>query len=714
MFALWRHRESLARVQRSHTEDQLLAAEAKYRTLVEQLPLVTYIDALTESATSLYASPQVESLLGYSVDEWLSDPEFFPKLLHPDDYDRILALVAHCNETAEPFVAEYRLITRDGRTVWVQDESLVVQDVDGRKLFTQGYLLDITARKESEQRLAAAHAVARVLAEAEATEQAAPQIVEVVCEALDWESGAVWLVDREHEEMRCVASRGELDVDLADLSCSRDGTFAVPVLSGGQVLGVLAFRGRGTSEPGDEVAGTLGVIASQLAQFIERKRSEQALRHQALHDGLTGLPNRDLFHDRVQHALERSRRREESFALLIMDLDCFKDVNDTLGHHFGDRLLHELGTRLRECVRSSETVARLGGDEFGFLLTGVDGCEPAALVDRVQDVLSKPFSVHGMPLEIEASIGIAFYPEHGADVDELLQHADVAMYVAKRTGARSAVYDAKQDSNTPTRLTIGGELRRALEQRELALFYQPQVELATGRVTGVEAILGWQHPTHGLLAPEALRPIAERAGLIDGLTRYVVEGAIRQRAQWQREGYGWPVAVNVSTRSLDREQFAADLEELLAKWNVPASALKLELTEPAAVTDPGRAAATVELLRRRGVQVTLDHVGGAQSSIASFRQLPVDELKLDASLVAGVEGSPADLAIVSAVVELARRLGLDVVADGVDTAELCTALADLGCHSGQGRHWTVPLSPDRLTAWLANRPAASGTEHQAA
>ena len=226
MFALWRHRELPARFQRSSTEDQLLAAEAKYRTLVEQLPLVTYIDALTESATSLYASPQVESLLGYSVDEWLSDPEFFPKLLHPDDRDRILALVAHCNETAEPFEAEYRLIARDGRTVWVQDESLVVQDADGRKLFTQGYLLDITARKESEQRLAATHAVARVTAEAETTEEAAPQMVEVVCEALAWESGAVWLVDREHDELRCVASRGELDVGVADLAArARDARF---------------------------------------------------------------------------------------------------------------------------------------------------------------------------------------------------------------------------------------------------------------------------------------------------------------------------------------------------------------------------------------------------------------------------------------------------------------------------------------------------------
>ena len=488
----------------------------------------------------------------------------------------------------------------------------------------------------------------------------------------------------------------------------------MPLLSGAEVLGVLTFRGRGICEPGNEVAGTLGVVASQLAQFIERKRGEHAIRHQALHDGLTGLPNRTLFHDRVQHALEQSRRREEPFALLIMDLDCFKDVNDTLGHHFGDRLLHELGTRLASTCAAPRPLPVSEVTSSASCSRAWTGTRRALSSNACRESCRSPSPSTGCRSRSRRSIGIAFYPEHGADVDELLQHADVAMYVAKRTGARSAVYDANEDSNTPTRLTIGGELRRALEQRELALFYQPQVELATGMVTGVEAMLGWQHPTHGLLAPEALRPIAERAGLIDGLTRYVVEGALRQRAQWQREGYRWPVAINVSTRSLDREQFAVDLEELLRRWNVPASALKLELSEPAAGTDPGRAAEALEVLRRRGARVTLDHFGGGQASIASLRLLPLDEIKLDASLVAGVESSSGDLAIVASAIDLARRLGLDVVADGVDKPELCTVLADLGCNSGQGCHWTAPLPPDRLTAWLANRHAASGTENKAA
>jgi diguanylate cyclase (GGDEF)-like protein/PAS domain S-box-containing protein len=318
-------------------ERRLREAEAKYRTLVEQLPLVTYIDELTPTATSIYTSPQVESLLGYTVQEWLDDPEFFAKLLHPEDRDRILAQVDHCNRTAEPFQAEYRLIARDGRTVWVQDESLVVCDESGRPLFTQGYLLDITDRKEAEE---------------------------------------------------------------------------------------------------------------------GRERAEAQLRHQALHDGLTGLPNRTLFHDRVGHALDLARRTGASLAVLLMDLDRFKEINDTLGHLSGDALLRELGDRLQSCIRASDTVARLGGDEFGFLLIDVTRSEAASLVERIQQAFAEPLTFQDLPLKIEASIGIALYPEHGATVDVLLQRADVAMYVAKRSGVSFAFYDAENDEHTLSRLTM--------------------------------------------------------------------------------------------------------------------------------------------------------------------------------------------------------------------------------------------------------------------
>jgi diguanylate cyclase (GGDEF)-like protein/PAS domain S-box-containing protein len=699
----------IARVRgRSETATRLRAAEAKYRTLVEQLPLVTYIDALTASATSLYASPQVEALLGYTVDEWLSDPEFFPKLLHPDDRERILALVEHCNSTGDLFEAEYRLIARDGRTVWVRDESLVVEDAEGRKLFTQGYLLDITARKESELRLAVEHAVARIVAEAPTVEAAADEIVAVVCDAFGWEDGELWPVDGED------GPRGPsvvADVWRRRAAVWSGDAYAVPVMRGQVVFGVLELRGAGMREPDYALTGTIAVVASQLAQLIERKRNEEALQHQALHDTLTGLPNRALFHDRVQHSLEHAGRTGEGFAVLVMDLDCFKDVNDTLGHQYGDALLHELGRRLLGCVRASETVARLGGDEFGFLLVGAGESEAVALVERVQRALDDPFTVQDIPIELEASLGIAFQPEHGDTVDQLVQRADVAMYVAKRAGATSAVYDPQEDRNTPTRLTIGSELRRALEQRELTLLYQPQLELATGEVAGVEAILSWQHPTHGLLEPEVLRPIAERAGLVECLTRYVIGGALEQRAEWDDE---WPIAVNVSMRSLDRREFASEVEALLAEHGVPARHLKLEITESASVPDATRAAAVIERLREQGTRVALDHLGTRQASFGSMSALPLDEVKLDETLVTSVTSDAGSRAIVAAMIELAADLGLDSVADGVATPETVAALVAMGCRFGQGRQWCPPVSVERLTRWLAGQPRAKRAEGRAA
>jgi diguanylate cyclase (GGDEF)-like protein/PAS domain S-box-containing protein len=419
-------------LRRTSTEARLRAAEAKYRTLVEQLPLVTYIDALTASATSLYASPQVEPLLGYSVDEWLTDPEFFPKLLHPGDRDRILELVDHCNETADPFRAEYRLIARDGRTVWVQDESLVVIDEDGRPLFTQGYLLDITARKESEQRFAVEHAVARAVAESTTLDEASAKIVRIVCDAFGWEGGEVSLLDPERKVLRSHRSEAVR-------------TYAVPLILGSTVLGALEFHSPGLREPDADLAGTMGVIASQFAQFIERKRSEEALRHQALHDALTGLPNRTLFHDRVRKALDHARRGGQPLALLVMDLDSFKDVNDTRGHQCGDVLLQQVASRLLEGLRACDTVARLGGDEFGFLLTDVDSSGTAAIVERIQETLADPFTVQDRVHHVAASLGVALHPEHGEDVDQLLRRADVAMYAAKRSGIGYAFYEAGQD-----------------------------------------------------------------------------------------------------------------------------------------------------------------------------------------------------------------------------------------------------------------------------
>jgi diguanylate cyclase (GGDEF)-like protein/PAS domain S-box-containing protein len=680
--------------------DRLRHAEAKYRTLVEQLPLVTYIDALTATASGIYASPQIESLLGYTPDEWINDPEIFAKLLHTDDRERILALVDHCNNTGAPFRAEYRLMRADGAVVWVQDESLVVRDEEGTPLFTQGYLLDVTEKKEAEIHLLAEQSVARVLAEATSVEGAIPRVVDAVCATFGWATGRAALRDLE----------GSQDDDAASVAArvwatstsawheSGGGTFAVPVLLRSEVLGVLEFTG--VREPDDNRRLTLAVIASQLAQFIERKDAEAKLRHQALHDALTGLPNRTLFHDRVAQGLRRSQRTGLSCAVLLMDLDRFKEVNDTLGHEAGDALLHQLGDRLQSCMRGDDTVARIGGDEFGFLLTDVDGQLAREIVARIQLELRNPFTVQGLSLHVEASVGIAVFPEHGDSGEQLLQRADVAMYTAKRAGSGFAFYDANHDDHTPTRLVLIGDLRRALDSEELTVHYQPQVELESGRVAAVEALLRWEHPTHGLLHPEMFLPAAERGGLAGLVTRYVLEQVLRHQQQWQSAGRSLPVAVNVSMLNLLDQDFPGEVVALLEQANVPPELLTLEITEHTAVIDSALVESALAWLGANGVRVAIDDFGTGYSSLARLRRLPLHAIKVDRSFVQAMTSDADDAAIVRSTIDLAHNLGLEVIAEGVATADVYNELRGLDCDLAQGFFIASPMSEPRLTAWI--------------
>jgi diguanylate cyclase (GGDEF)-like protein/PAS domain S-box-containing protein len=680
--------------------DQLRHAEAKYRTLVEQLPLVTYIDALTATASGIYASPQIELLLGYTPEQWIDDPEIFANVLHPDDRDRVLALVDHCNRTGEPFGADYRLIRADGAVVWVQDESLVVRDEEGRPLFTQGYLLDVTEKKQAELRLLAEQNVARVLADATSVEGAIPRVTDAVCATFGWATGRAWLRDLggpRDDDGEGVASRVWATAAPAWHEAA-GGTFATPVLLRSELLGVLEFTG--LREPDESLRLTLAVIASQLAQFIERKDAEAKLLHQALHDALTGLPNRTLFHDRVAQGLKRSQRTKTSYAVLLMDLDRFKEINDTLGHDAGDRLLSELGERLQSCTRGEDTVARIGGDEFGFLLTDIDVSVAKRIVARIQHELRNPFVIQGLSLHVEASIGIAVFPEHGNSVEQLLQRADVAMYVAKRAGTGFAFYDADHDDHTPTRLVLVGDLRRALESEELVVHYQPQVDLRSGRVASVEALVRWEHPTHGLLHPDMFLPAAERGGLAGLVARYVLEHVLRHQQRWRAAGRELPAAVNVSMLNLLDHDFPAEVVQLLAQADVPPELLTLEITEHTAVIDSALVETALAWLGANGVRIAIDDFGTGYSSLARLRRLPLHAIKVDQSFVQTMTGNPDDLAIVRSTIDLAHNLGLEVIAEGVATKDIYDELRALDCDLAQGFFVAGPMSEPRLVEWL--------------
>ena len=419
-------------------------------------------------------------------------------------------------------------------------------------------------------------------------------------------------------------------------------------------------------------------------------------------DALTGLPNRAVLRDRLEQALLLGQREQTSTALLVLDLDRFKEINDALGHDYGDQLLAQIGPRLCGPLRGSDTVARLGGDEFGVLLPKVQDLSAALLVaEKLQATLLEPFRINGLPLSVEASIGVVIAPDHGIDGGTLLQRGDVAMYVAKDAGLGISSYDENLDGSSPARAAMLGELRRAIEENELVLDFQPKCAVATGALEGVEALVRWQHPTQGLLPPDRFLPLAERTGLVHPLTRHVLAAALAECRRWLDLGIELPVAVNLSARTLLDRNFAHDVEQMLAYWRVPGHLLELEVTETAVMADPERARALMELLAELGVVLAIDDFGTGYSSLVSLRTLPVHDLKIDRMFVTEMLSNPNDAFIVRSVIALAHDVGLRVVAEGVESAETLDALRELGCDVAQGYHLGRPMSGPELGRLLA-------------
>jgi diguanylate cyclase (GGDEF)-like protein len=392
---------------------------------------------------------------------------------------------------------------------------------------------------------------------------------------------------------------------------------------------------------------------------------------------------------------------------MLMDLDHFKEINDTLGHHQGDRLLQEVAARLRSTLRESDTVARLGGDEFGVLLHGVaDPARAARVAETLLERLHEPFAVDATTLQVGGSMGVACHPAHGDDVETLIQRADIAMYAAKESSAGHAVFDASQDHHSPRRLALAAELRGAIERSQLVLAYQPKAELQSGRIVGVEALARWEHPRLGTLNPSEFVPIAEQTGLIIALTASVLDAALERLAAWRALGHDVSVAVNLSARSFLDSGLADEIPALLAARGVPPERLELEITESMLMHDPVRARATLERLAAIGVRLSVDDFGTGYSSLAHLKRLPVDTLKIDKSFVLDMAENGADEAIVRSMIELAHNLGMRVVAEGVESAATWMRLAALGCDLAQGFHLSRPLPADGLLALLEAERAA--------
>jgi diguanylate cyclase len=477
----------------------------------------------------------------------------------------------------------------------------------------------------------------------------------------------------------------------------------LPFAFGGSSLALLVVAGLSRVDPlaVGLAAGALAVSMVRTALTLREVRALSDSRLLALTDDLTGLPNRRAFDRALAKRLAAAQEEGRELAVLIIDLDRFKDLNDTLGHHAGDRVLAEVAGRLATAVRAGDLLARLGGDEFAALLP--DRAAAAAAARRIAATLEETFGVEEMELELGASIGTAVHPDDGADAETLLRRADVAMYQAKASGSGHAFYARERDGHTRDRLRMLGELRAAVHEGALTLHYQPKVALPDGELAGVEALVRWSHPARGLVPPAEFIPLAERTGLIRPLTAFVLDEALRQRAAWARDGLELTVAVNVSATNLLEPGWAQTVEDRLIGHAVPPAALVLEITEDVLMSDPERALEAVGALARQGVRIAVDDFGTGYSSLAYLKRLPAGELKIDRAFVRDLATDAADAAIVQATVDLARRLGLDVVAEGVEDAETLRRLAGHGAAYAQGFHIGRPMAPDELTRWIAAR-----------
>ena len=699
--------------ERTHTEERLRTAEFRYRTLVEQLPFISYVDNQADpSSKALYVSPQVEAVLGYTPDEWLTLPDLFELAIHEDDRHRVLAEKVDAYACGATLRHEYRMRARDGRLIWVEDVSVHVEPPEGGAPFRQGFALDITERKRADDSIRAAETRYRTLVEqlplavyidrvdaASSNLYTSPQIEAMLGYSVEeWIAAPTLFVDllhpddRErvlaaHEKTRLTGEPLRADYRLH----ARDGR-VVWVHDEARII--------------DDPDSGEQVLQGYLLDITARREAEDQLRHQAFHDPLTGLANRALFTDRVQHALVV---RSGDAAVLFLDLDDFKAVNDGLGHAAGDTLLRAVGVRLRASLSPTHTVARMGGDEFAILVERVDAAAAALdAAERITAALQSPFDVDGREVFVTASVGIAV----GGDAEELLRCSDVAMYGAKASGkAQYVVYAPRMDEHLVGRLELVADLRRADIATEFVLHYQPVVELLSGAVLGVEALIRWQHPTRGLLPPSEFVHLAEETGRIVEIGRWVLAEACRQTVEWRERlvgGDDLAVSVNVSTRQVRRPGLIEDVAAALAGSGLAPEHLTLEITESVLARRREELTSILEEVTGSGVRLALDDFGTGYSSLSLLQDLPVHMLKIDRSFVQSIEAEGGRAPFVRAIVDLAHALELAVVAEGIEEVGQIAALRRLGCRLGQGVLLLEAARTCRLRGVRARQPRSVG------
>jgi diguanylate cyclase (GGDEF)-like protein/PAS domain S-box-containing protein len=719
------------------------AGSPDYRLLAENA--ADFFACVSATARFLDVSPKCEQVTGWSVEELLGRD--IGELAHPDDLAEVALAKSEALSSSQASGAVLRMRCKDDSFIWLESTAQPQRDEHGEVTAFQVVFRDVTARIRDEQQLLRyarqQEAVARLgqtaLREHDIS-KLAQAVVEAVTSTLQIELSGVLKLREDEDSLDLIAHAGDWQGSLTRLP--RETTQAgyalrtrAPVVSedlrtetrfnastlvaNGMVsgmgalievdaspYGVLSAHSTEPTRFDENDVNFLVAVANLISAAVERHRNEEVTRHAALHDPLTGLPNRTLVLDRLDRALARRRRDGTDVAMLMIDLDRFKIINDSLGHETGDQLLIALGSRLEDAVRSSDTVARLGGDEFVVICERPGGVrQVVALAERIAAAVSRPWQLGAGEHFLTASIGIAIAEAQGDTAASLLRDADAAMYRAKHRGpGRYELFNAAVRAQLLSRLRTETELRDAVDNGQLLLHYQPILDIASGMPVATEALVRWEHPRHGLIPPLDFIPIAEETDLILQLGHHVLERACAQAAVWQQR-FGTPLQmfVNVSGRQIAKADFAAEVAQLASASGIHPGTLAIEVTESVLIDETGASVDVLESLHSHGLRLLLDDFGTGYSSLSYLRRFPLDGVKVDRAFIDGLGDGPEDLAIMRAIVEMCDVLGLPVVAEGVESECQLRHLRELGCQNAQGYLLCRPMPAAEITSFLAQR-----------
>lgn len=685
-----------------------VTTDATFRRFIENLPVMFYAVEPDPPYTPIYISPAFEAF-GYPLDEWLTDTDIWDRIIHPEDRQTIVDQTREAMQKGDDIDFEYRIVCKDGQVVWVHDRSCFIKNEDGRPLCWQGVILDITDRKEASQSLH--NAVSLFSSTFESTADG------IVVMSLDRQIvtcnskfAEMWQV-----EPHIIASKNGFALvehvlpqlkDPEQFLVNLDSLYSDPLATSTDILELSDGR---LYERYSQPQIMEGVPVGRVCCFrdiTERNFAEEKLRYYAHHDTLTDLPNRVQFMSHLRLAVERAEGNNYAkFAVLFLDLDRFKVINDSLGHAVGDKLLIAIAERLKACVRPGDVVARLGGDEFVILLNrSGDTPEVVSVAERLQTKISEPFKIDNYEVFTSASIGIIVSGNVQRKAEDFLRDADAAMYRAKESGkARYEIFDRKMHVQNMNLLQIETDLRHAVDRDEFEVLYQPIVNLATGTAHEFEALIRWRHPVHGLVAPNEFVHVAEETGLIIQIGKWILQESCRQIAEWQRR-FKLPlsISVNLSAKQLMHPTLTAQVQEILASTGLAPAQLKLEVTESTVMEHSEKSMNILSELDALGVTLSTDDFGTGYSSLSYLQRFPFDRLKIDRSFINIMDESEKSGAIVKTILMLGENLNIEVVAEGVETVSHLEGLRALGCKAGQGYLFSRPIGQEDAEQFLAD------------